>query len=284
MGLFHGKGYWALILGGSSGIGLATAQKLAAEGMHLYIVHRDRRKDLPIFEEAVDAMRAMGVAVTTFNENALLPEKRANVLEQFPPDQPIRLMLHAISRGNLKRLGQALPSQQDWPERVKSLHLDLKGDLGGIGEILGEEDFQRTISAMATSLYGWAQGLIQRGLFHSDARIIGLTSEGNQRAWPYYAAVSAAKATLESLVRSMAMEWAPLGIRTNVVQAGVTDTPSLRMIPGAQQLKDAALIRNPMGRLTQAEDVAKVIALLATDEAAWINGALIPVDGGERLG
>ena len=68
----------------------------------------------------------------------------------------------------------------------------------------------------------------------------------------------------------------------NVVQPGVTDTPSLRMIPGSETLLQHAALRNPFGRTTRPEEVADVIYLLCRDEAAWINGALIPVDGGEK--
>ena len=67
-----------------------------------------------------------------------------------------------------------------------------------------------------------------------------------------------------------------------MIQPGVTDTPSLRLIPGSDHLKQGALLRNPFHRLTRPEDVANVIYLLCRDEAAWINGAVIRVDGGEK--
>jgi enoyl-[acyl-carrier protein] reductase III len=123
---------------------------------------------------------------------------------------------------------------------------------------------------------------VKNELFATDARVIGLTSEGSQKSWKGYAAVSAAKATLEALCRSIALEFAPLGIRCNVVQPGVTDTQSLAMIPGSELLKLNAAMRNPFKRLTRPEDVADMIYLLCRDEAKWVNGAVIPVDGGER--
>jgi NAD(P)-dependent dehydrogenase (short-subunit alcohol dehydrogenase family) len=148
---------------------------------------------------------------------------------------------------------------------------------------LDEDDFLRTIHAMGTSLLGWVQQLHQRGLFQSDARVFGLTSEGNEVAWKGYAAVAAAKVSLESLSRSIALEFAPHGIRSNIIQAGVTETPALAAIPGNNHIKAGARLRNPFGRLTTPQDVAKVIALLATDDASWINGELIRVDGGEHI-
>ena len=129
----------------------------------------------------------------------------------------------------------------------------------------------------------WVQRVHSAGLFAADARVIGLTSEGNAIAWRGYAAVAAAKSALESVSRAIAVEFAPHGIRSNIVQAGVTDTPALRVIPGSARMKAGARMRNPFGRLTAPEDVADVVYLLSLDEAGWINGALIRADGGEHI-
>ncbi|MBO6630269.1 MAG: SDR family oxidoreductase, partial [Psychroserpens sp.] len=83
--------------------------------------------------------------------------------------------------------------------------------------------------------------------------------------------------------RNIALEYAPYGIRANCIQAGVTDTASLRMIPGSEKIKEYTIRRNPFKRLTQPEDVANMVYLLSKDEAAWINGCVIPVDGGEHI-
>ena len=148
---------------------------------------------------------------------------------------------------------------------------------------LQHDDFQLTIDAMAISLYDWTKDLLAADVFASDARIISFTSEGSQKAWKNYAAVSAAKAALEAISRSIALEMAPFGIRANCIMAGVTDTASLRLIPGADTLLKHSQERNPFSRLTTPDDVANVVYLLCKDEAAWINGAVIPVNGGEHL-
>ncbi|MEM7374572.1 MAG: SDR family oxidoreductase [Bacteroidota bacterium] len=261
---FSESGYWALILGGSSGIGLATAQKLAREGMHIFLIHRDRRQELPRIEAACEEMRQTGIKLVRKNMDAIQEEHIQTIVQicqqELGPDDRIRLLLHSIAKGNLKPM---VPK-----EELSS-------------PSLRRQDFQLTIEAMALSLYDWVQALHLQQLFASDARVIGLTSEGNQRAWANYAAVSAAKTSLEAICRSIALEFAPHGIRCNVVQAGVTDTPSLRMIPGSEHLKQLARSRNPYGRLTRPEDVADAIYLLCKQEAAWINGTIIPVDGGE---
>ena len=81
----------------------------------------------------------------------------------------------------------------------------------------------------------------------------------------------------------MALEFAPLGITSNCIQAGVTLTKSFQKIPNAEQIEQHTEKRNPFNRLTAPEYVAKVVSLLADDKANWINGCVIPVDGGERL-
>ena len=74
-----------------------------------------------------------------------------------------------------------------------------------------------------------------------------------------------------------------MGLKANCIQAGVTDTKSLRLIPGSDQLIRETLRRNPNKRLTTPEDVANVVYLLSTPEASWITGTVIKVDGGESL-
>ncbi len=176
----------------------------------------------------------------------------------------VRLLLHSIARGNLKPL--ILPDT----------------DLDKNTEILSKEDIGFTTYAMSTSILDWARSILQAELFQPDARIIGLTSEGAHKYWEGYAAVSIAKASLESLSTYMAIELSKYGLKTNLIQAGITETPSLKMIPDSAKLLQIAKERNPMGRITKPEDVANVVYLLCTDEAAWINGSLIHVDGGEH--
>ena len=113
--------------------------------------------------------------------------------------------------------------------------------------------------------------------------MVSFTSEGNSKALKNYAAVSAAKVTLEAITRNIALEFARFGIRANCIQAGVSDTASFQMIPGNNKLKKHSLERNPFDRLTLPEDVANVVYLLSKDEAAWINGTIIVVDGGEHI-
>lgn len=259
---FKDQDYWALILGGSSGLGYASARKLAKHGMNIIIIHRDRRSEIPDIEEAFDEIRESGVKFESFNSDAVQKQNREELIEKITgilgEKGKIRTLLHSIAKGNLK------PMTGDEP-RLENI------------------DFQLTIDAMALSLYDWTQALFKRNLFTKDARVISFTSDGNKKAWKNYAAVSAAKVTLESITRSMALEFAPHGIRANCIQAGITVTRSFQMIPGNETLRVHALKHNPFRRLTVPNDVANVVYLLSKDEASWITGSIIPVNGGEHL-
>lgn len=259
---FKDSNYWALILGGSSGLGLATARKLANHGMNIIIIHRDRKSELSDIEEAFEDIRNSDVRLESFNVDAIQKEKREGLIEEITKvlgdNGKIRTLVHSIAKGNLK-------------------------PMNGEGAVLENIDFQLTLDAMALSLYDWTQAVFKAKLFSKDARVISFTSEGSQKAWPNYGAVSVAKAALESITRSMALEFAPFGIRANCIQAGVTVTRSFQMIPGSETLHEHALKHNPFKRLTVPKDVANVVYLLSKDEASWITGTIIPVNGGEHL-
>lgn len=304
------RSYWALILGGSSGFGLATALKLARHGMNVVAVHRDRRGAMARIEPSFELIRATGVGFHALNLDALAGEGRARVLaalaEAMGEKGKVRLLLHSIAFGNLKPIAPVEPdagkadaasrladelgiSAESIRSAVDRLVEDGVPELHTLQPVaygdalLDEEDLARTIHAMGTSLLAWVQDLHRLRLFAGDARVIGLTSEGNTTAWKGYAAVAAAKAALESISRAIAVEYAPHGIRSNIIQAGITPTPALALIPGSSRMRAGAQCRNPLGRTTTTEDVANFIALMCLDEAAWVNGSLIRVDGGEHV-
>ena len=260
---FKDKKYWALILGGSSGLGLATAKKLAKHGMNICIVHRSPRMHQESILKEFEFIKGEGVEFISFNTDAFKDGKREAVVQELKASlgatEKIRTLVHSVAKGNLKAM-------------VSNDKAELRHD-----------DFSLTIDAMGISLYDWAKSIFKAKLFAADARIISFTSEGNSKAWHGYAAVSAAKVTLEAITRSMAFEFAPFGIKANCIQAGVTDTASLRMIPGSEKIIQHTLKRNPNKRLTTPQDVANAVYLLSKDEASWITGTVIPVDGGEHL-
>lgn len=255
------KGMNALILGGSSGIGLASVKKLASHGCNICIVHRDRKQGVMQLEETIESLsKAHGVTIHAFNIDATSQEKITECIESIKTAgiSGFQLVLHAVSRGNLK-------------------------PFVGEGPKLTAQDLVLTIEAMGTNLQLWVNALLAQELLFKGSKILTLTSEGNNKFWEGYGAVAIAKSTLETLSQYLAIELAPKGITVNVIQAGVTDTPSLRLIPGSEALIAQSEKRNPHGRLTTPDDVANTVYLLSLPEAGWINGALIHVDGGEHL-
>ena len=244
-------------------MGLATAKKLALHNYHIFIVHRDRRSEIEAIELEFEKIRTSGVQVKTFNADALNPIKRNELVVEMssvlPKNHKIAVMVHSIAKGSLK------------PMYSKTRNT------------LSDQDFKITFDAMALSLYDWTAALVKADLVAKDTRIISFTSEGNTKAMPNYGAVSVAKVALEALTRNIALEFAPIGIKANCIQAGITITKSFRMIPGQEEIMENALKRNPNNRLTTPEDVANAVYLMTREEAKWITGTVIKVDGGESL-
>jgi len=253
------QGQTALILGGSSGLGLASAQKLASHGMRLIIIYRASRMMQDAINEDFNNLTNASQHLT-INADATNTAKIAEIIAQltaFLKGDKLNLLLHSISKGNLR---------------------PLTGDTA-----LTTQDFEQTTQSMGLSLYSWFKALDTEQVLGKQARILAFTSEGGVKPMPGYAAVSAAKAALEAIVRSIALEYGSAGITANCIQAGVTDTPSLRRIPGAAILLERSLERNPTNRLTTPQDVANVVYLLCRPESQFINGTIIKVDGGESL-
>lgn len=261
------EGEWALILGASSGFGAATSLELARVGMNIFGVHLDLRATLPNAQKVIHQIREMGQEAVFFNSNAADPEKRRRVIDQVKEKlhaersgKVIRVFLHSLAFGTLKPY--VGPSPQD---------------------ALNQSQMEMTLDVMANSLVYWVQDLYFNKLLGRGSRIYAMTSAGSQRIIPHYGAVSAAKAALESHIRQLAYELAPMGISANCIRAGVTDTPALRKIPGHERLLEGALARHPSGRTTTPTDVAQVIALLSSPKAQWMTGTIIGVDGGEDI-
>ncbi len=260
---FENRNEWALILGGSSGLGLATAKKLAKHGLNICIIHRSPRMYEDQILKEFESIKQNNIQFKAFNIDLTKAEKRQNVIKElkqaFGKEHKLKVLVHSVAKGSLKPM-------------VAKENNELKQD-----------DFEITLNAMALSLYDWTKDIFKQKLFSEDSRIISFTSEGNTKAWHNYAAVSVAKVSLEAITRNIALEFAPFGIKANCIQAGITDTASLRLIPGSENIIKHNLKRNPNGRLTSPEDIANTVYLLAKDEASWITGTTIPVDGGEHL-
>ncbi len=258
---------WALILGASSGFGAATAIELARAGMDIFGVHLDRKATLHKVEEIRQEIEATGRRSVFFNINAADVDKREAALDQMQDNVSekgshitVRVFLHSLAFGSL---GRYFPTNSGKPITPGQMNM--------------------TVDVMAHSLVYWVQGLMTREMLTEGSKIYAMTSSGGHTVWPEYGPVSAAKAALESHIRQIALELAPQGITANAVQAGVTDTPALRKIPGHEEIMKTATRCNPSGRLTTPEDVGQAIVAMSHPYTHWMTGTVIRVDGGEDI-
>ena len=249
---------WALILGASSGIGAACAKKLAESGLNIYGIYL--RKPQSVVDELTDYIKSQNVDVCFHKMNAMNEDKRLEVVNNLKDLGQVKCFIHSIAFGTLKPM----------ISKDKNSSLDAK-------------NIDMTLSVMGSSLVYWAQDLYQNKLFNKGSQIFSMTSAGGRKQWKSYGAVSMAKAALESASRQLAIELAPDGIAVNAIQAGVTDTPALRKIPGNDKMIDFATKHNPSGRLTTPDDIAEYICLLSQSNNSWLTGNVIRIDGGEDI-
>jgi enoyl-[acyl-carrier protein] reductase III len=249
MGALDGK--IALVTGGSRGIGRATALRLADAGASIAFTWFTSRQNA---DETETLLRAKAPDVLSI---------RANV-------------------GNEEHVDRAFAQVRD---RFGALDIFVSNAASGVMKPaldLDAKDWTRSMEVNALALLHGARRAAPL-MAGRDARIIALTSAGSTRVIRDYVAVGASKAAIESIVRYLAVELAPRGIIVNAVSAGVTDTNSLRFLPGWEGMLADAARRTPAGRAGTAEDAAAAVYLLTLPEARWIVGQTIVADGGYSL-
>ncbi len=261
----HPLSGWAVVLGASSGFGAACSLAFAKAGLDIIGVHLDRRGTIKLAEDVQAQIRATGREAHFFNVNAADDESRAQVLadvtkmlEERGQSGTVKVFLHSLAFGALKPM------------------------IGG--DALSRAQLEMTVDVMANSLVYWVHDLVEQKLMVRGGRIYAMTSSGSLHIWAGYGAVSGAKSALESHIRQLAFELAPLGITANSIRAGVTETPAMRKIPASDGIVAVALRKNPNKRLTTPQDVASCLVALARPETYWLTGNVLNIDGGEEIG
>jgi enoyl-[acyl-carrier protein] reductase III len=234
-----------LVTGGSRGIGKAIALRFASLGAARVAIGY-MRGDTPA-EETAEELRALDAEPILVRGNVA----STRVAEEVAALGPLDVIVHAAATGVIRPALESEDKHWDW-----------------------------TLSANARALLSLARAAVPA--MPEGSSIVAISSLGSVRVLDNYTLVGASKAALEALVRYLAVELAPRGVRVNAVSAGVVATGALEHFPN----KDAMLemgARNPVGRLVTPEDVAAVVTFLCSPEADMIRGQTLVVDGGWSL-
>ena len=230
-----------LVTGGSRGIGRAICLELAAPGRRILVNYL---RNESAAQETATAVRSRGAEALVVQGNVRSEDDLKTLAAAL---DRVDLLVHNAAVGALRA-----------HDSMRTTHWDLT-----------LESSLRPFWLL-TKLAPLADG----------ASVIGVSSLGSRRFTPGYAAMGASKAGMEALTRQLAVELSPRGIRVNTVCGGLIETETLDYFPNKDEMIDFAVQRTPMGRLGQPEDLARVVAFLASEAAGWITGQVIVADGG----
>jgi enoyl-[acyl-carrier protein] reductase III len=233
------------VTGGTRGIGRAIALRLVRGGASRIALGYMRNDSAA--EEAAAELRALGAEVTLVRGNIT----SARVLEEVRALGRLDVLVHNAATGVIRPALETEDKHWDW-----------------------------TMNANARALLQLAR--VAAPQMEPGASIVAISSLGAQRVLENYTLVGTSKAALESLVRYLAVELAPRGIRVNAVSGGVVDTGALEHFPNREEML-AAGAANPVGRLVAPDDIAGAVAFLCSPDAAMVCGQTIVVDGGFSL-
>jgi enoyl-[acyl-carrier protein] reductase III len=235
-----------LVTGGTRGIGKAIALRLVALGAKRVAVGYLRNDRAA--EQAAEELRAAGAEPILVRGNVT----SERVLEEVAALGPLDVLVHNAASGVIRPALETTSKHWEW-----------------------------TMTANARALLDLTRVCAPQ--MPRGSSIVGLSSLGAQRVLDNYTLVGTSKAALESLVRYLAVELAPQGIRVNAVSAGVVETSALEHFPNREEMLEHSVKRTPAGRMVEPADVAGAVAYLVSPEAEMVRGQTLIVDGGFSL-
>ncbi len=235
-----------LVTGGSRGIGKAIALRFAELGAKRVAIGYLRNDKAA--EETADELRAAGTEPLLLRGNVSSQRVVQEALELGPFD----VVVHNAATGVIEPVLETQDKHWDW-----------------------------TLNANARAMLTLARALAPK--MQAGSSIVGISSLGSTRVLENYVLVGVSKAALEAVVRYLAVELAPLGIRVNAVSAGVVDTGALEFFPNREKMISEGLERTPAGRLVEPGDVADAVCFLCSGAAEMVRGHTLVVDGGFSL-
>jgi enoyl-[acyl-carrier protein] reductase III len=235
-----------VVTGGTRGIGKAIALRLASDGASRVVLGYMRNDKAA--ESAAEEIRAAGAEPVLVRGN-VASEK---VIVELASHGPYAVVVHNAATGVIEPALETEDRHWDW-----------------------------TLNANARALLSLARACAPD--MASGSSIIAISSLGAQRVLENYVLVGTSKAALESVVRYLAVELAPRGIRVNAVSGGVVETEALDHFPNREEMLRAGRTRTPAGRLAEPADIAGAVAFLCSPDAQMVRGHTLIVDGGYSL-
>jgi len=239
----------AIVTGGNSGLGFATAKKLCDNGIKTFIIGRTKEKT----EDACTEIGPNAIPmIFDLNDLAGIPAMVANIAKE----------------GNIDIL-------------VNNAGINSKKDFIDVTD----EDFDSIIHTNIKSVFAISREVVKVMKNHGGGNIVNISSMASQYGIPKVIAYTASKGAIEAMTRAMAVELAQYGVRVNCVAPGFIKTKmSAKALDSDPERKNKVLSRTPMGILGEPSDIADAVFYFASSEAKFVTGTILPVDGGNSIG
>jgi len=238
----------ALITGASQGVGAETAKLLAGNGASVIVNYHRNQVAADLIVE--DIVRTGGKAVAI----------RGDVQNEESTRQMVEQAVANFGQIDILVLNAAPPAS--WQLFTE----------------LSQEELETKLLTEVRGYFIPAKIVANQMIATKSGCIIGLSSVLARSPAPGFSAHTTTKSAIEGLLKAMALELAPHGIRVNVVAPSLTVTPGSSWVP--QEGVEDTIAHTPMGRLCSLQDIASAVLMIASDDASFITGACLPVDGG----